>query len=962
MPPLSRQWRSLEELARSPSFVARAAQEFPSLAAALAAPRDRRRVLKLMAAALALAGLGGCGDGAPSGELIPPVRPPRDAIAYGSNMFATASVLGGYASGVLVRHAAGRPVKVEGNPAHPASLGATDAIAQAEILGFYDLDRAAGIARGGVPQSWQNLQTALAAQRARWRETHGEGLRILTGTVTSPSLARQLADLQQLYPAMRWHQWEPLPRDAVREAAMRAYGRPLALAPQLDKADVIVAIDSDLLCSAPGHVRFARDFAARRNPVRAPQMSRVYAIEPTPTLIGAAADHRLAAGPREMHRIVAALAEAVLHGTTPPAGAPDWLRAASADLLAAHGRGFIHVGPHQPAELHVLVHAMNETLGGRGATYDLIEPVEASPVAQAQSLTGLVDDMHAGRVESLVIIDGNPVFAAPGTLGFGDALQHVAFSLALTVEPNETSKRVQWSLPQTHPYEDWSDARAYDGTATILQPQAQPLYGGISPHRLLGLLAGHDAPGARDVVRATWRARFTDPDRDWHDALAAGVVPQSASAISDAKLRADAASTALRAPTAEAMTLLFRHDPHVWDGRFANNAWLQELPRPFTKLTWDNPLLISPGQARRLGVRNGDRVVLSLGEASLALPTWIVPGQADDVTVATTGFGRRVVGTVGEHVGWDVFPLMGRDGAPVLRKGDGSETLACTEHHDAMEARGDDFARHGTLEAFTADQHFLADQAASATLYRRRPPGPAEWGMSVDLNACIGCNACVIACMAENNVPVVGKEQVIREREMHWLRIDRYYHGDPDAPGMLFQPVLCMHCEQAPCETVCPVGATVHDDEGLNVMVYNRCVGTRFCSNNCPYKVRRFNYFAFAAEEKRPAIARNPEVTVRARGVMEKCTFCLQRIAAARVEADVANRPVGGNEVRTACQAACPTQAISFGNMAAQDAEVLTRKASPLSYALLAEQNTHPRVTYEARIANPSPAIRGAKT
>jgi MoCo/4Fe-4S cofactor protein with predicted Tat translocation signal len=959
MPPLSRQWRSLEELARTPSFVAHAAQEFPSLAAALGAPQDRRRVLKLMAAGLALAGLGGCDDDAPGGELIPPVRPSRDAIAYGSNMFATASVLGGYASGVLVRHNAGRPIKVDGNPAHPASLGATDAIAQAEILGFYDPDRAAGIARGGVPQSRQNLETALAAQRARWSETHGEGLRILTGSVTSPSLARQLAALQKLYPAMRWHQWEPLPRDAVRDAAMRAYGRPLALVPQLDRADVIVAIDSDLLCSAPGHVRFARDFAARRNPVRA-QMSRVYAVEPAPTLIGAAADHRLAAGPRDLHRIVAALADGMLHGTTPPADAPDWLRAAAADLLAARGRAFVHVGPHQPAELHVIVHAMNEALGGRGATYDLIDPVEADPVAQAQSLHELVDNMHAGHVESLVVIDSNPVFAAPGALGFGDALQRVAFSLALTVEPNETGQRVQWSLPQTHPYEDWGDARAYDGTATILQPQAEPLYGGISPHHLLELLADHDAPVARDVVRATWRARFADFDRDWHDALAAGVVPQTAAATSDAGLLPDAASAALPAPAPPPLSLLFRPDPHVWDGRFANNAWLQELPRPFTKLTWDNPLLISPAQACRLGVRNGDHVELSRGAASLALPAWIVPGQADDVAVATIGFGRRVSGTVGEQVGWDVFPLMGRDGVPMLRKGEGGDTLASTEHHDAMEARGDDFARHGTLAAFNADPHFLADPAAPPELYRRKPPGPAEWGMSVDLNACIGCNACVVACMAENNIPVVGKEQVIQEREMHWLRIDRYYHGDPDSPGLIFQPVLCMHCEQAPCETVCPVGATVHDDEGLNVMVYNRCVGTRFCSNNCPYKVRRFNYLGFAAAEKRPAVARNPEVSVRARGVMEKCTFCLQRIAAARIEADAANRPVGGNEVRTACQSACPTQAFSFGNMAAQDAEVLARKASPLSYALLAEQNTHPRVTYEARIDNPSPAIRGA--
>jgi molybdopterin-containing oxidoreductase family iron-sulfur binding subunit len=613
---------------------------------------------------------------------------------------------------------------------------------------------------------------------------------------------------------------------------------------------------------------------------------------------------------------------------------------------------------------------MNEALGGRNATYALIDPVEADPVDQAASLHDLMGDMQAGRVTSLLIIGSNPVFTAPG---FGDVLPRVAFSMASAVGPDETGGKTHWSLPQRHPFEDWSDVRAHDGTVTIMQPQAQPLFGGISPHDLLALFIGPSEIDSRDAVRQTSGLS----DQQWHDALASGVVAGTQAAVSTIALKPQTAQTTpAQANTAQAkpgqgnpvppnpgqahpvepaageVTLLFRPDPHVWDGRFANNAWLQELPRPLTKLTWDNPLLVSPTIADRLKLGNGDRVTVAVGAASVTLPTWVMPGQAADCVVALLGFGRRDVGMVGQGVGFDVYPLTAASGPVILRKADGQEVLASTEHHDPIFSDAGEFVRHGTLAAFKADPQFLGRQAANPELYLRKPPGPAAWGMSIDLNSCIGCNACVVACMAENNIPVVGKQQVIHEREMHWLRIDRYYEGRPEAPDMLFQPVLCQHCETAPCEIVCPVGATTHDSEGLNVMIYNRCVGTRFCSNNCPYKVRRFNYYAFAREETRPAVARNPDVTVRARGVMEKCTFCLQRIAAARIDADVENRPVGADEVKTACQAACPTQAFTFGNMA-EGGQVMERKKSPLTYALLHDQDTRPRVTYEARITNP---------
>ncbi len=959
---MTRQWRSLDHLEQDPAFLARAAQEFPGLAESLASPVDRRRVLRLMAASFALAGLAGCDPGAPSGVLIPAVRVPPEIIPSIPNFYSTANVIDGYASGIVVKHWMGRPIKVEGNPLHPASLGATDAFAQAMVLDFYDPHRQAALSVDGVPTTRQQLQTALTGVRGLLAANRGAGFRILTGTVTSPTLGRQIDALLARYPEARWHRWDPVSRDTVREGARLAYGRPVTLVPHLDRADMILALDSDLVSSAPGHLRFARDLAARRNPTRTATMSRLYAVEPTPTLIGATADHRFIAGPGEMHAILVALAASVLQDAA-PADAPAWLGPVIDDLRAARGRAFVHAGPDQPAQAHALIHAINEALGGRGATYDLVEPVEHGHPDQAGSLPELVEAMQAGQVETLLILDSNPVYAAPGALGFGAALRKVRFSMTLARAADETARATTWFVPMTHAWEDWSDARAFDGSASVMQPQALPLYGGTSPHELLALFADARPVTAQEAVRATWDAVWGKRSAEaWHEALASGVVADSASRPIDAALRPEAARAAIPAKPAAKLTVLFRPDPHVWDGRFANNPWLLEMPRPFTKLTWDNPLLIAPALARELGLANGDRVELAIGPARLAVPVWVQPGQAADCVVAPLGFGRRVGGDAAdESNGFDFYPLIGWPGVAELRKLRGNDRLASTEHHGVLFEDPSPHVRHGTLDQFHQQPDFLQGDASNPHLYRRIPPGPAAWGMSIDLNSCIGCNACVVACQAENNVPVVGKAEVLREREMHWLRIDRYYEGTPDAPDSFFQPMLCMQCEQAPCEIVCPVGATVHDSEGLNVMVYNRCVGTRFCSNNCPYKVRRFNYFAFAHKQDRPPESWNPDVSVRARGVMEKCTFCLQRIAEARIATDRGDSGAS-SKVRTACQAACPTQAITFGNLADENSAVGQRKQSPLDYPVLEDQNTHPRVTYEARIRNLNPALdkRGA--
>ena len=937
------QWRSLLE------DPARAAQEFPGLAAALGRPQNRRDVLKLMAASMALAG---CDPAKPDGHLIPAVIAPPEIVAGLPNVYATANVTGGLALGITVEHQMGRPLKVEGNPNHPSSLGATDAFAQAAILDFYDPDRSGAILHDGEPADRPELETALARLREDLAASHGARTWILTGAVSSPTLGRAIDAVLAKYPEARWAQWEPAGRDNEMAAAIGVYGRPVAVVPQLEKANVVLALDSDLLSAAPGHVALARAFASRRNPARGP-MSRVYAAEPTPTLVGAAADHRYVVNPAGIRAAVEAMFGAVGSGTGTDAPSvlaaiataqggpamPDWLKPAWADLAAQRGHAFIHLGPDQPTDLHAMVLVINAALAGQATK--LIDSPLHRPDA-GQGMRDLVAAMGSGGVDTLVVIDSNPAFTHPD---FASAFGRVKRSIVMAQYADETAVRATWHLPQAHPFETWGDARGHDGTAVIMQPQALPLFGGHDPVQLLGLLTGPDWVSPRDAVHAAWTDTLRDDD-GWADALASGVVPGTASQPLSVAAKRPAQSAA-SAPAA--LSVLFRPDPSIWDGRNANNAWLQELPRPLTKLVWDNPLLIAPSLAAEHKLVNGAEVALRVGNTDVRAPVWITPGQAADCITAPLGGGRRAVGAVGTGVGVDYYPLRAAMGPVTIAATGRQLSLASTDHHDVMDVGPGDIVRHATLAEFTRNRFFAKPDAKEPELYNRPPGGPVAWGMSIDLNACIGCNACVIACQAENNIPVVGKQNVMDEREMHWLRIDRYYQGSPDAPESFFQPMLCMHCEQAPCEVVCPVEATVHDQEGLNTMIYNRCVGTRYCSNNCPYKVRRFNFGPYARDEHRPPEARNPDVTVRARGVMEKCSFCVQRIAATRIAHDKDGTP---EHAITACQAACPTQAFTFGDLSDSGSAVVARKRSPLDYALLEDRHTNPRVTYEARVRN----------
>jgi molybdopterin-containing oxidoreductase family iron-sulfur binding subunit len=968
-------WRSLQELAETPEFaelVERAAPRFRELIGTF----DRRRFLQLMAASMALGGLSGCGPEANLRELVPYVEQPENIISGPNSYYASALTEDGYATGVLIAHQMERPIKVEGNPDHPASLGAASAIMQASILQLYDPRRTQTIFGAGQIATWEGFVSALYARRANLMARKGDGLRILTGAVSSPALAAQLAAAQQQFPGMRWHQWQALDRDNELAAGMRSFGQPAERIFDLSKADRILGVGSDLISATPGWLAYARSFAAARRPSQTGgAMSRVYAIESTPTLLGAKADHRLAMRPDE---IVGAMQQlAGLLGAGPQQWSQQngrhaaWLKAAADDLTQHKGRALVHAGREQPVEIHLLADAINGALGAYGNTVRLIGPVNANAGSMRQSLAGLVADMAAGKVDTLLILGANPVYDAPADLKFADALRRVAFSACLGLYEDETMLAATWRIPATHDYETWSDARAFDGTVTIMQPQVRPLYGGHSAQQVLAVLLGGATTDAYQLARGYWQKRAQQENRGdfesfWHEAVRVGVVPNTAEQPLSLTPKSDIAAqmSATISPQRAGLLALFRPDEGNWDGRYADNPWLLEMPRTFTRLTWDNAALVAPSTASRLGLDTHDVVEIQIGPAKLKAPVYVLPGQAPDCMSLPLGWGRTS-GGLGAGIGFDVYRAR-QSGDPWLAAITGCTKtgevyrLATTQDQDHVLGR--DLIREGSLDQFNKEPGSIVEKTKAESLYPPyQYPGRA-WAMAVDLNSCIGCQACVIACQAENNVPIVGKDQVLDRRAMHWLRIDRYYSGPPDTPDTAFEPMPCMHCENAPCEVVCPVHATVHDHEGLNLMVYNRCVGTRFCSNNCPYKVRRFNFYAYAHQNERPPESWNPDVTVRDRGVMEKCTYCIQRIRTAEIAADRDNRKLRDGEVVTACQQSCPTQAIVFGDRNDRDSAVVKRKAAPIDYVLLEELNTLPRTSYSALIRNPNPLIKNGES
>ena len=1003
-------WRSLESLSETPEFKQFLHREFPQNASEWLDPVGRRGFLKLMGASLALAGVSACTK-QPREEIVPYVRQPEEEVPGKPVFFATAMPMSGAGMGLLVESHEGRPTKIEGNPDHPSSRGATDLFAQASILGLYDPDRSTTITNLGAIRAFSAFVSDMAGPLAAQEAQGGSGLRILTETVASPTLAAQMEEFLARFPQAKWIQWEPFGRHNAREGSRLAFGEYVDAQYAIDKADVILSLDADFLCTGVSGLRHARAFASRRRlEGDQAQLNRLYAVESDPTNTGSRADHRLPLKASEIEGFARTLASRLgVEGATAATvseGATRWLDPLVADLQGARGRSLVIAGDGQPGIVHALAHAMNAALGNVGATVTYTETAESKASDQRADLQTLVNDMNAGSVAVLVILGGNPVYTAPADLNFTEAMQKVALRVHLGLYEDETAAQSHWHICEAHYLEAWSDVRADDGTVTIMQPLIAPLYGGKSAHEVMSALSKNGARPGYDIVRAQWSprpaprpaapapARTGAPAqtpapaaagtaaaapapspavaqfaRDWRKWLHDGVVAGTAFAPKTVTVRPNVGALAPPREPVQGLDVVFRYDPTVHDGRFANNAWLQETPKSLTKLTWDNAALIAPSTANRLRLISGDVVELKQGERTVRIPVWLSPGQAPDTITLHLGYGRTRAGRAANGTGFNVNALRTLaapdilGGVEVTKTGDSYE-LACTQDHWALEGRK--LVRVGTKAEYDADPKFAQKMEETAitglTMYQQpfKYEGYA-WAMTIDQNVCTGCNSCVVACVAENNVPVVGKAQVMNGREMHWLRIDRYYTGDIESPDTYHQPMPCQQCENASCEVVCPVAATTHSDEGLNDMVYNRCVGTRYCSNNCPYKVRRFNFLLYQDWDTQSLWPlRNPDVTVRSRGVMEKCTYCVQRISQARIAAKLDDRQIRDGEIVTACQAACPTNAIVFGNINDPGSQVAKLKSSPRNYSLLAELNNRPRTTYLAFVRNPNAALEAS--
>src|SRR5882724_2676120 len=975
-------WRSLEELANTEGFEELLEREFPRQAAEWNDDAaGRRQFLKVMGASLALAGLSAC-TRQPTETIMPYVRQPEEVIPGRPLFFATAVPNMAVAMGVLVESHLGRPTKIEGNPEHPASLGATDAITQAAVLDLYDPDRSQTLTYLGDIRPWSSFLGAAREALGPQSATGGAGLRFLTGATTSPTLADQFHAVLQKFPKAKWHRYEPAGRHASRTAARQAFGEPLNTYYQLDKADVILSLDADFLCTGPANVRYARDFTARRR-VRGQQtaMNRLYVVESTATPTGAKADHRLPLRAVDIETFAAAIAAGVganaadTSASSQMAGGPHakWIAAVVKDLQQHGGASAVIPGEQQSPAVHMLAHAINDALGNTGKTVIHTDPLDPNSVDDFDSLRELVEDMEAGKVEMLVIVGGNPVYNAPVDFAFTQRMSKVKLRIHMGLYADETSELCQWHIPEAHFLETWSDARAYDGTVTIMQPLIMPLYFGRSVHELLAAFGDQPNQTPYEIVKAYWNRQHPAADFEdwWRKAVHNGIVPNSALAARPVTFKAASTGTSAapaKPAPAQGLEIVFRPDPFIFDGRFANNGWLQELPRPLTTLTWDNAAFVSPRTAERLGLQNEDLVELNYRGRKVKAPVWMVPGHADESVTVHLGYGRTSAGRVGNGVGFNAYALRTSDapsfgsGLEIVKTGS-KYPLAPTQFAHMMEGRA--IVISGEIDEYRKNPGFAKEKAEEPpkelTIYPGFKYEGYAWGMAIDQTACVGCNACMVACQAENNIPVVGKEQVLMRRAMHWIRVDSYYKGPVDNPETYFQPVPCMHCENAPCELVCPVQATNHSAEGLNDMVYNRCVGTRYCGNNCPYKVRRFNFFLYS-DWNTPSLKlqRNPDVSVRSRGVMEKCTYCVQRINEAKIDAEKEGRPVRDGEIATACEAACPAQAIVFGNVNDPASRVAKLKAEQLNYSLLAELNTRPRTTYLAALRNPNPEIENA--
>ena len=1013
-------WQTVDELADTPEFQEALRREFPQHMSEWVDSVSRRGFMKLMGASIALAGLTGCTK-QPDEPIYPYVKQPENLVLGEPVYFATAHPFPMDSVPVLVTSAAYRPIKVDGNPEHPVNRGKSDPYTQATLLGLYDPDRSQRVLYRGETRNFSDFTADFTQMLQNKKASGGQGLYFLSSTVLSPTLARQWKEASANYPNAKWMQYEPVNRDSARIAAKQVFGEFVDSQYKLDQADVIVSLDAEFLSGLwhPGFLKLAADYARRRSLEPGIPMNRLYAVESTPSTTGFKADHRLALRASQIDAFAAALAQAVGAPGAAGAGAMQWtpeqtafLNAAVKDLKANAGKSVVIPGEQASPAVHMAAHAINQALGNVGKTVIYTETVHPMPSVQMDDLKQLIADLNAGKVDWLVILNTNPIYDAPADLNFTGAMGRAKTVAHLGLYADETGAVSDWHINGTHYLEMWSDVRAYDGTVSIVQPMIEPLYKGKSAHHIVQMMLENPAMPTNSAVQLTWQPLLglkdvdkngdlqSQMDASWRRVLHDGWIADTAFPAKTVAFKGGSAAAPATPADASAMEIIFRPDPNLYDGRYSNLGWLQELAKPVTKLSWDNAALMSINTMSRLKASESDVLEIEYQGRKIKAPALVMPGHPDNSITIYLGSGRRNSGRVGTGTGFDAYPLRVSVsptyvvGANVTKTGDTYE-CAITESHyidergrfarnygfekEAEEEKpengphsleGDEAQQRGiirvaTLEEYKKNPAFATDLGEEALPPKDVTLFPAwdyskgyQWGMSIDMNSCVGCNACIVACYAENNIPVVGKHQVKVGRNMRWIRIDTYFEGDLDQPKAYFQPMTCQMCENAPCEQVCPVGATVHTPEGLNAMVYNRCVGTRYCSNNCPYKVRRFNWLLFADwETESLKLMRNPEVSVRSRGVMEKCTYCAQRIVQAEIRADRENRQIHDGEIVTACQQACPTSAITFGNINDKNSRVSRVKAQPRNYSVLGDLNTRPRTTYIAGVENPSPDL-----
>ena len=954
--------RSLDELADTQEFRDFVHREFPEGAPEMLESTSRRTLLKFMGASFGLAGLTACRR--PVEHILPNARGIENYIPGKAYFYSTAHTHAGYASGLLVETHDGRPTKIEGNPEHPFSLGAASAFSQASILDLYDPDRSYAVSRDGKASDWKEFASVVGQQFSSAKVGDGAQLRFVSERITSPSLASLKTEALQKYPKAKWVEYDPIFNENLLVASQAAFGQTLEPQYHFDKADVVVALDHDFLgLDSPTILPIKQYSKKRRVAGEEDTMNRLYVVESRYSTTGANADHRIRMRSADIPGFAQAILGQVgggLTGITPSGTSTRWLQAIVKDLQANKGKCLVIAGPQQDVATQVAAFAINEALGNVGET---VTYVETRHKPALDDLKTLAKEMAAGQVGSLVILGGNPVYNAPADLQFEANLKKVALSIYLGSDENETAAVSKWHIPQAHYLESWGDALAVDGTASVQQPMIEPLHGGKTPAELVAMLLQNKELTGYDIVRKYWN--LTEPK--WRQALHDGVI--DAPKTSDAKAVVNKAGIAqyLKTPApASGIEVVFAPSYSVYDGRYANNGWLQELPDPITKLVWGNAAMMSDATAKNVGVVNGEIISIQVGGLKADFPVMVQPGQADDSITLPLGYGRRKSGRIGTDVGFNAYPLRSTAafqfavGAQISKTGR-VENLSTTQNHHTLEGRP--IVREATLPEYRKNPKVIEERSEVPELFSLYGDVSYDkgyqWGMAIDMNACTGCNACIVACQSENNIPIVGKEQILRGRHMQWIRLDRYYTGNIDDPQVVTQPMTCQHCENAPCENVCPVAATVHSEEGLNVMTYNRCVGTRYCANNCPYKVRRFNFLNWHKNEAEVhKMVFNPDVSVRMRGIMEKCTYCVQRIQEKKIEAKVdGRRKLKDGEVVTACQQTCPAEAIVFGDILDPESRVAKLKKQERNYAVLAELNTRPRTTYLAKLRNPNPEL-----